>query len=84
MSSLAHVRAIALLMPGVEEADGLFRVSGEPFAEVRDGLLRTRDADGGWRHLPLDDATDWAEAEVRLGAAWEQTAPAELLEAGGR
>ncbi len=91
MTAIDRIRAVASLMPEVEErADGAqttFVVDGHPFvtcdaAEIR---VRTSDAEGAaWTSLTLGDDTDWALVDDRIARSWELTAPPRLLEAGGR
>ncbi|WP_375270720.1 MmcQ/YjbR family DNA-binding protein [Sphingomonas sp.] len=89
---LARVREIALLLPGAHEgtADGatMFLVEGQPFATIdasnRKLTLHLSDEVGQWSDIALDDATDWTLIEDRVARSWELTAPASLLEAGGR
>lgn len=81
---LAKVRAVALLLPEVEEgADDrqvAFLVDGTPFVRCDGETVEVR-ADNGWHRLENGDAT---LIEDRVARGWELTAPARLLEAGGR
>lgn len=87
---LARVRDIALLLPGAHESidDGatVFSVDQQPFAKV-DALgasVALRSVDGGWSDIALNDATDWTLVDDGVARSWELSAPAGLLEAGGR
>ena len=89
---LARVRDIALLLPGAHEQSAAgattFLVDQRPFATVNaDGTcvaLRSGDGADAWSDVMLDDATDWTLVEDRVARSWELSAPAGLLEAGGR
>ncbi|WP_374293941.1 hypothetical protein [Sphingomonas sp.] len=81
---LAKVRAVALLLPEVEEgADNgeiAFLVDGAAFARFDGDTVAVR-SDDGWHRLENGDTT---LIEDRVARGWELTAPARLLEAGGR
>lgn len=89
---LDRIRAIAMLLPGAHDSSAdeatVFTVDGQPFAKVdRTGqclTLRAADGEEVWTDIALDEATDWTLIEDRVARSWELSAPAGLLEAGGR
>jgi hypothetical protein len=90
MSAVERVRAIALLLPEVEEratSEGAdFLVDGKVFAHVVEGsapAVRVREA-AGEIMVALGEEADWTLVEDRVARSWELTAPRRLLEAGGR
>ncbi|MBD8547348.1 phosphoribosylglycinamide formyltransferase [Sphingomonas sp. CFBP 8760] len=93
MTPFDRVRDVALTLPETEELIGksVFTVAGEAFVKF-DGdatmtVRRVRDgADGSttWISIDLTGDIDWISVEDRIARSWELTAPAHLLEAGGR
>jgi len=90
-SQIARVREIASLLPRVEEqvlgGDKAFSVEQKAFAKVDDaGTLHVLTAvdDTTWTRIELNGDTDWALVEDAIARSWELSAPAGLLEAGGR
>jgi hypothetical protein len=89
---LARVRAVALLLPEVEERaqDGhSFFVGDAAFVRVRDGddgtaVVQLLDDEAQWTDVAIDEDTDWTLVEDRIAHSWELAAPRDLLEAGGR
>jgi phosphoribosylglycinamide formyltransferase-1 len=80
-----RIRAVAMQLPGAaEEAPGRFTVGGAVFARVEGDTLFVRTADADEEAVPLDGDVDWQLAEDRVARSWELSAPAGLLEAGGR
>jgi phosphoribosylglycinamide formyltransferase-1 len=86
MSPLDRVRDVALTLPETEEqGDGAaFLVAGEPFVRCGQDGVTVRGEDAGWTVIDLGGDVDWALVEDRIARSWELTAPADLLEAGGR
>jgi len=96
LSPLGRVRAAALLLPETEESGSdsqpVFLVAGEPFVQIRadgyaDGVTAICVRTGGepdWVDITLTGDPDWALVEDRIARSWELSAPARLLEAGGR
>lgn len=88
--AIARVREIALLLPGAREqaADGAttFMVDQHPFAKLNDNgtCVTLRTSTGEWSDVALNDAADWTLVEDLIARSWELSAPAGLLEAGGR
>jgi phosphoribosylglycinamide formyltransferase-1 len=86
---LDRIRSVALVLPGAEEAlsDGRpsFTVEGAAFARMtaEEDTLEVRTADG-WRSIALAGEVDWTAVEDAIARGWEVSAPAALLEAGGR
>jgi phosphoribosylglycinamide formyltransferase-1 len=85
---LARVRSLALRLPETSESndDGRpsFTVGDAPFARMTgDAAVEVR-GEGGWRTLPLTGDIDWTLVDDAIARGWELTAPAALLEAGGR
>lgn len=85
---LTRIRAVALQLPGAAETrdadQASFAVEGATFARVTSAkVLEVRGAEG-WRTLTLTDDVDWTLVEDAVARGWELTAPAALLEAGGR
>lgn len=84
-----RLRDIALLLPGTEERNDegktAFTVEGAAFLRLdqAEPAFSVRTADG-WDTVDLSTNTDWTMIEDRIARSWELTAPAELLEAGGR
>ena len=89
---LARVRAVALLLPDVEERtqDGQSFVVGDAaFVRVRDGengaaVVQVLDDVDHWGDVAIGEDTDWTLVEDRIAHSWELAAPRDLLEAGGR
>lgn len=84
---LDHLRRTALALPEVEERAGdpvAFTVADEAFAELRDGRTLRLRGDTGWDGFDLAGDIDWPALDDAVARAWELTAPADLLEAGGR
>jgi hypothetical protein len=91
MTAVDRIRAVALLMPEVEErirdAETTFTVDGRAFVICTTEKIgvRAEDADGSrWIELRLVGDIDWVLVEDRIARSWELTAPSRLLEAGGR
>lgn len=92
-NALDRIRAVALVLPECEERQSedrtTFLVANTPFAHVQDGhgatvSLRVGDDAEAWTTIPIADDSDWTLIEDRIARAWELSAPAALLEAGGR
>ncbi len=94
MTPLDRIRDMASLLPeAAERADRgetVFAVADRPFARWTDGgtlHIRTAASDGAaaeWRAIDLGADPDWTLIEDRIARSWELSAPAHLLEAGGR
>lgn len=95
MTSLERLRAAALALPGTQEGerDGLptFAVADQPYAQFHarsDGRDEVRICNDGpgetWTAIPLGEDPDWTWIEDQVARSWELSAPAALLEAGGR
>jgi len=87
MSPADHVHAFATKLPEAEaQRDGAvtrFLVDGREFARVDgDRLVLPAEVEGD--AIDLTDAFDRPLVEDRIARAWEVTAPARLLEVGGR
>ena len=87
MSPADHIHAFATKLPEVEaQADGAttrFLVDGRAFATVEgDRLVLPAEVEG--EPIDLTSAFDRPLIEDRIARAWEVTAPARLLEVGGR
>ena len=93
MTPFDRVRDVALTLPETEEPIGksVFTVAGETFVKFDgDANMTVRsvedDAAGStkWISIDLTGNIDWVSVEDRIARSWELTAPAHLLEAGGR
>lgn len=87
---LDRIRETALALPEVEERpEGdthVFYVAGEPFVRVRGDDIAVR-GDGPtleWIGVPVKVDPESPLVDDRIARSWELTAPARLLEAGGR
>lgn len=93
---LERVRAIALLLPEVEErvsegrpafyvADQMFaHFSSDPNGDTPEIRCVADGGEAGWVGMTLGHDADWPLVEDRIARGWELTAPRRLLEAGGR
>jgi len=87
------VRDVALTLPETDELAGksIFTVAGEAFVKFDgDATMMVRGVEGdatastNWKSIDLTGDIDWVSVEDRIARSWELTAPAHLLEAGGR
>jgi phosphoribosylglycinamide formyltransferase-1 len=90
MTPLDRIRDMASILPEAEErtdqGETVFAVADQPFVRWADGgtlHVRTAPSDE-WTAIDLGDDTDWTLVEDRIARSWELSAPAHLLEAGGR
>ena len=94
MTPLDRIRDMASILPEAEErtaqGETIFAVADQPFARwTGGGTLNVRIAASDesvaeWTAIALGDDADWTLVEDRIARSWELTAPAHLLEAGGR
>ncbi|WP_375403488.1 hypothetical protein [uncultured Sphingomonas sp.] len=85
---LTLVRDVAMQLPGAQErvveGGAEFLVEGNPFARVIGGALSVPSGGDGWAEPKHGDDADQTLIEDAVARSWELTAPAGLLEAGGR